>query len=52
VINGLNWVINNHTSPAVVNLSLGGSSVSSSLNNAVANTVAAGIPVAVSLRNK
>ena len=52
VIAGLNWVIANHSDPAVVNMSLGGSSVSSSLNNAVASTVAAGIPVVVSSGNR
>ena len=52
VIAGLNWVIANHADPAVVNMSLGVASVSSSLNSAVANTVAAGIPVVVASGNR
>jgi Subtilisin-like serine proteases len=52
VVKGLDWVIAHHTSPAVVNMSLGGSSVSSSLNNAVASTVNAGITVVVSSGNR
>jgi subtilisin family serine protease len=50
VIAGLDWVAANRTLPAVANLSLGGG-ISSILNQAVANTVAAGVTVAVAAGN-
>lgn len=51
VIAGLDWVIaNNGTNRAVVNLSLGGSA-STSLDSAVAKTVASGITVVVAAGN-
>lgn len=50
VIAGLDWVVANGTKPAVINMSLG-ASASSTLDKAVANTVAAGIPVVVSAGN-
>ncbi len=50
VIAAVDWVTGSHQDPAVANMSLGGSS-SSSLNNAVANSVAAGVPYAVSAGN-
>ena len=46
VIAGVNWVTANHASPAVANMSLGGS-FSSSLNTAVANMISAGVVTAV-----
>jgi len=46
VIAGLDWVVKNGTKPGVVSMSLGGS-ISSSLDTAVANTVAAGYTVVV-----
>jgi len=50
VIAGIDWVAANRVLPAVANMSLGGSS-SSSLNQAVANTVAKGVTVVVSAGN-
>ena len=50
VIAGLNWVINNHSSPAVINMSLGGPK-STALNTAIENTVSAGITVVVASGN-
>jgi subtilisin family serine protease len=51
VVDGINWVIDNHSSPAVINMSLGVASTSTTLNTAVANAVAAGITVVVSAGN-
>jgi aqualysin 1 len=50
VIAGIDWVTVNHASPAVANMSLGGG-YSSSLNQAVNNSVAAGVVYAVSAGN-
>ncbi|MEI7445241.1 MAG: S8 family peptidase, partial [Burkholderiales bacterium] len=50
VIAGLDWVAANAVKPAVVNLSLGGGA-SSALDTAVANVVAAGLPVVVAAGN-
>ena len=50
VIAGLDWVVANAIRPAVVNMSLGGGA-SSSLDSAVANTVASGIAVVVAAGN-
>jgi subtilisin family serine protease len=50
VIAGLDWVAKNGNKPAVVNMSLGGGA-SSSLDSAVANTVAAGYTVVVAAGN-
>lgn len=54
ILNGLRWVVNHKTSnniaSAVVNMSLGGPR-SSSLNDGVASTVAAGVTVVVSAGN-
>jgi subtilisin family serine protease len=46
VIAGVNWVKANHASPAVANISLGGS-LSTSLNSAVASMISAGVVTAV-----
>ena len=51
VVAGINWVIDNHSSPAVINMSLGAKSTSTSINTAVANAVAAGITVVVAAGN-
>lgn len=51
VIAGVDWVAQNHQSPAVANMSLGGGA-SSSLDNAVANAVAAGVTFAVAAGNE
>jgi aqualysin 1 len=50
VLAGLDWVVGQATLPAVVNMSLGGGA-SSTLDAAVANTVAKGITVAVAAGN-
>jgi subtilisin family serine protease len=50
VVAGINWVTANHVKPAVANMSLGGGA-SSSLDTAVANSVAAGVTYAVSAGN-
>jgi subtilisin family serine protease len=50
VITALDWVIANHVSPAVVNMSLGGGQ-SAALDQAVQNVAAAGITVVVSAGN-
>jgi len=51
VIAGINWVTANAVHPAVANMSLGGG-FSSALNNAVANSVAAGVTYAVAAGNE
>ncbi len=51
VIAGVDWVTANHISPAVANMSLGGS-VSSALDNAVNNSVSAGVFYAVAAGNE
>ncbi|RMH16251.1 MAG: S8 family peptidase [Acidobacteria bacterium] len=50
VISGVDFVTNNHISPAVANMSLGGG-ISTSLDNAVNNSVAAGVFYAVAAGN-
>ncbi len=50
VIAGVDWVTNNHSKPAVANMSLGGGA-SSSLDNAVKNSIAAGVSYAVAAGN-
>jgi subtilisin family serine protease len=50
VIAGLDWVATHRVLPASANMSLGGG-LSSALNTAVANTVAAGVVVAVAAGN-
>jgi subtilisin family serine protease len=50
IINGVNWVANNHVDPAVANLSLGGGA-STSLDNAVTNLSNLGVFVAVASGN-
>ncbi|MER6676405.1 S8 family peptidase [Streptomyces sp. NPDC000983] len=50
VIDGIEWVTENATGPAVANLSLGGSA-STSLDTAVANSIASGVTYAVAAGN-
>ena len=50
VVSGIEWVTTNHTSPAVANMSLGGSA-STSLDTAVANSIASGVTYAVAAGN-
>jgi subtilisin family serine protease len=50
VIAGVDWVTANHKSPAVANMSLGGSA-SSALDLAIANSVASGVTYAVAAGN-
>ena len=51
VIAGVDWVTANHISPAVANMSLGGG-LFTSLNDAVNNSVAAGVTYAVAAGNE
>ena len=50
VIAGVDWVRTHHVKPAAANMSLGGG-ISTALDNAVANAIAAGITFAVSAGN-
>ncbi|WP_420129196.1 S8 family peptidase [Longimicrobium sp.] len=50
VIAGVDWVTANHVKPAVANMSLGGLG-NTSLDNAVANSIAAGVTYAVAAGN-
>jgi subtilisin family serine protease len=50
VIAGIDWVTANHAPNAVANMSLGGS-FSSTLNNAVANSIAAGVTYGIAAGN-
>jgi serine protease len=50
VIAGIDWVTNNHASPAVANMSLGGGA-STALDDAVRNSVASGVTYAVAAGN-
>jgi subtilisin family serine protease len=50
VIAGIDWVTANHRSPAVVNMSLGGS-YNQALNDAVAGSIASGVVYAVAAGN-
>jgi hypothetical protein len=50
VIAGVDWVTTNHVKPAVANMSLGGGA-STSLDNAVANSISAGVTYAVAAGN-
>ncbi len=50
VINGVNWVTANAVKPAVANMSLGGG-LSTTLDNAVANSINSGITYAVAAGN-
>ncbi len=50
VIAGVDWVTNNHVSPAVANMSLGGGA-STALDNAVSNSIASGVTYAIAAGN-
>ncbi|MFJ8333889.1 S8 family peptidase [Streptomyces sp. NPDC094437] len=50
VIDGIEWVTENHTSPAVANMSLGGAA-SSTLDAAVSSSIASGVTYAVAAGN-
>lgn len=50
VIAGVNWVTSNHVKPAVANMSLGGG-VSTALDDAVRNSIAAGVTYAIAAGN-
>ncbi|QOC92939.1 S8 family peptidase [Micromonospora craniellae] len=50
VVNGVNWVTANAVKPAVANMSLGGGA-SSTIDNAVANSIASGVSYAVAAGN-
>lgn len=50
VIAGVDWVTANHTTPAVANMSLGGSA-NTALDTAVANSIAAGVTYAIAAGN-
>lgn len=50
VIAGVDWVTSNHISPAVANMSLGGGA-SSTLDNAVVNSINSGVTYAVAAGN-
>jgi subtilisin family serine protease len=51
IISGLDWVKNNRSNPAVVNISLGDGGGSSSLDTAVNNAVGSGVTVVVAAGN-
>jgi subtilisin family serine protease len=51
IINGLDWVRANKSGPSVVNMSLGASGTSTTLNTAVKNLFNAGVPVIVAAGN-
>jgi aqualysin 1 len=51
VIAGVDWVTQNHVKPAVANMSLGGGA-STTLDNAVSNSVSAGVTYAVAAGNE
>lgn len=50
VIAGVDWVTNNHVKPSVANMSLGGGA-SDALDNAVRNSIAAGVTYAIAAGN-
>jgi subtilisin family serine protease len=50
VISGVDWVTNNHLSPAVANMSLGGGA-STTLDQAVTNSIASGVSYAIAAGN-
>ena len=50
VIAGIDWVTNNHISPAVANMSLGGG-FSQALNDAVAKSISYGVPYVIAAGN-
>ncbi|HEY8471814.1 MAG TPA: S8 family serine peptidase [Natronosporangium sp.] len=51
IVNGINWVTANAIRPAVANMSLGGLGNNTTMNNAVANSIASGITYAIAAGN-
>jgi subtilisin family serine protease len=51
IVGGINWVTANAIKPAVANMSLGGAGVQTSINNAVANSIASGVTYAIAAGN-
>jgi subtilisin family serine protease len=51
IVAGINWVTNNHIKPAVANMSLGGGGNNTTMNNAVANSINAGVSYAIAAGN-
>ena len=51
IVAGINWVTNNHIKPAVANMSLGGGGNNTTMNNAVANSINAGVTYAIAAGN-
>lgn len=51
IVNGINWVTANAIRPAVANMSLGGAGTNTTMNNAVANSIASGITYAIAAGN-
>lgn len=51
VIAGVDWVTSNHQKPAVANMSLGGG-ISTALDNAVRNSIAAGVTYVIAAGNE
>ncbi|MBC9715823.1 S8 family serine peptidase [Streptomyces sp. TRM66268-LWL] len=51
IVKGIDWVTQNGTKPAVVNMSLGGEGTQSTAENAVKNSIAAGFPYAIAAGN-
>ena len=51
IVAGINWVTSNHIKPAVANMSLGGAGVNTTMNNAVANSINAGVTYAIAAGN-
>ncbi|WP_367129924.1 S8 family peptidase [Saccharothrix sp. HUAS TT1] len=50
VVEGIDWVTNNHVKPAVANMSLGGG-VSTTIDSAVSRSIAAGVTYAIAAGN-
>jgi subtilisin family serine protease len=51
IVGGVNWVTANAVRPAVANMSLGGPGTNTSINNAVANSIASGITYSIAAGN-
>jgi subtilisin family serine protease len=51
IVAGIDWVTRNHVSPAVANISLGASGISSTLDTAVGNSIASGVTYAIAAGN-
>jgi subtilisin family serine protease len=51
IVAGVDYVTRNHASPAVANISLGASGISSTLDSAVANSIASGVTYSIAAGN-